>query len=170
MWEQGCAPKPINISDKQIKSEAKEEKKERKKKLKAHEDLVPLADEDVSKEMRRLRKKIKKERKEQKREEKREKRLRERTPDEERGKADDEGRWDAKKKRLDEEDMRDVSSIFVCFRSQLTQYLSFRTLSSTAPVDTSTSARSTSPYHLLRPTTFVPTSRRQTGAMWRCSS
>ena len=88
----------------QLKTEMKREKKAHQERLKKLKKLTELGGEEVSKELRKARKEIKKEKKALKRMREREERLnrRSRTPEEERGHADDEGRWDVKKKKLDD--------------------------------------------------------------------
>ena len=77
------------------------------------DELIKLSKEDISKELKKARKLQKKEAKELKKMMEREKRRREPTPDEERGHADDEGRWDLHKKNLEiEQDMLDVCLFF----------------------------------------------------------
>jgi RNA-binding motif X-linked protein 2 len=109
IWEEGCAPKPINIPEAQLKAEVVAEKRATKRKLEQYETVVPLEKEKVSKELKKMRKAHKKEKKEMKKLKKREKaRIKheqEGTPDEERGNADDVGRWDLKKKKLDLDDL-----------------------------------------------------------------
>uniref|UniRef100_A0A915MB90 RRM domain-containing protein n=1 Tax=Meloidogyne javanica TaxID=6303 RepID=A0A915MB90_MELJA len=113
IWEEGCAPKPINVPIEEIEAEVKREKKEHKKKLKKMDELIKLSKEDISKELKKARKLQKKEAKELKKMMEREKRRREPTPDEERGHADDEGRWDLHKKNLEiEQEMLDDSKFY----------------------------------------------------------
>uniref|UniRef100_A0A183CE42 RRM domain-containing protein n=1 Tax=Globodera pallida TaxID=36090 RepID=A0A183CE42_GLOPA len=88
---------------------ARRERRERKRKLHRLEGLVELADGEVSRELRKARKHARRERKQLKRMLRKERERGSRTPDEERGRADDEGRWDERKKKLDDEDMLDVS-------------------------------------------------------------
>ncbi|CAK5086498.1 unnamed protein product [Meloidogyne enterolobii] len=113
IWEEGCAPKPINVPIEEIEAEVKREKKEHKKKLKKMDELIKLSKEEISKDLKKARKLQKKEAKELKKMMEREKRRRELTPDEERGHADDEGRWDLHKKNLEiEQDMLDDSKFY----------------------------------------------------------
>uniref|UniRef100_A0A914KZE2 RRM domain-containing protein n=1 Tax=Meloidogyne incognita TaxID=6306 RepID=A0A914KZE2_MELIC len=113
IWEEGCAPKPINVPIEEIEAEVKREKKEHKKKLKKMDELIKLSKEEISKELKKARKLQKKEAKELKKMMEREKRRREPTPDEERGHADDEGRWDLHKKNLEiEQEMLDDSKFY----------------------------------------------------------
>jgi len=109
IWEEGCAPKPINIPESKMMSDLRNERKQRKRKIKQLEQIVNLSEEDMSHEFRKARKHLRKERKEFKKLKEREERFNRRsaTPDEERGKADDEGRWDQKKKKLDDYEMDD---------------------------------------------------------------
>lgn len=112
IWEEGCAPKPINVPI-EIEAEVKREKKEHKKKLKKMDELIKLSKEDISKELKKARKSQKREAKELKKMMERERRRREPTPDEERGHADDEGRWDLHKKNLEvEQELIDDSKFY----------------------------------------------------------
>jgi len=80
------------------------------------DELIKLSKEEISKELKKARKLQKKEAKELKKMMEREKRRREPTPDEERGHADDEGRWDLHKKNLEiEQDMLDVCLFLFIF-------------------------------------------------------
>uniref|UniRef100_A0A914XV33 RRM domain-containing protein n=1 Tax=Panagrolaimus superbus TaxID=310955 RepID=A0A914XV33_9BILA len=105
LWEEGCAPKPIQIDEEAAEREAKlREKLLKKETQRAEKQLAKVDDLDEDfKSARKERKKLEKaEKKRQKYERKLAKRLREATPDNERGRPDDDGRWDNKKKRLDE--------------------------------------------------------------------
>uniref|UniRef100_A0A914IDU1 RRM domain-containing protein n=1 Tax=Globodera rostochiensis TaxID=31243 RepID=A0A914IDU1_GLORO len=112
IWEDGCAPKPLNVPERTLKEDARRERRERKRKLHRLEGLVELADGEVSRELRKARKHARRERKQLKRMLRKERERGSRTPDEERGRADDEGRWDERKKKLDDEDMLDDSKFY----------------------------------------------------------
>jgi RNA-binding motif X-linked protein 2 len=105
LWEEGCAPKPIQIDEEAAEREARLREKLLKKEAKrAEKELAKVDDLDEEfKQARKARKKLEKaEKKREKYAKKLAKRLREATPDDERGRPDDDGRWDNKKKRLDE--------------------------------------------------------------------
>jgi RNA-binding motif X-linked protein 2 len=113
MWEEGCAPKPINISRgmffriyavliiflDEIKRDVERQEKIREMAISKAENLLPLSESD---DMKKAKKKIKKEIKRFKKREKREREraLRAPTPVEEKGTADDEGSWDKRKKKI----------------------------------------------------------------------
>lgn len=78
-----------------------------------------MAKEDVSTDLKAARKALKKEKKEMKKMLKRAKREKEGTPEEERGRADDEGRWDQKKKKIDDAEYLDVSLIFKFLKNKV---------------------------------------------------
>lgn len=127
VWEEGCAPKPIIISEskfllfyclifnylftEEAKAEAKSKKKEKKDKLKKLETTIILENTEISKDIRKAQKRARKEKKKMKKIEKHIKRMKERlpTPDGERGTADDDGRWDDRKRKLD------FNELDVCF-------------------------------------------------------
>jgi RNA-binding motif X-linked protein 2 len=114
IWEEGCAPKAINIPEDQLVSEVKQAKREQKRKIKELEQLVDLSEKEMSKDFRKARKELKKEKKELKRLKVREDKLNRRspTPDEERGHADDEGRWDLRKKKLTDQELLDDEKFY----------------------------------------------------------
>ena len=125
LWETGCAPKPIEIDEEAAEREAKLKEKELKKQIKkAEKQVVKVKKEVLDEEFLQARKERKKREKEERKlarfvsfhisiwetryshvcfqEKKLAKRLREGTPEDERGRPEDEGRWDSKKKKLDE--------------------------------------------------------------------
>ncbi|KAI6226452.1 (pine wood nematode) hypothetical protein [Aphelenchoides fujianensis] len=105
IWEEGCAPKPINISKEEIEKDQLEQRRKIERALKKTEEVMQLSE---SKEVRKEKKKIKKELKRLKRREKEErKRMRGATPIEERGRADDEGSWANKRKEVDYRTLKD---------------------------------------------------------------
>jgi len=105
VWEEGCAPKPINISKDEIKRDVERQKDVQQRALDKAEILLPVFE---TKEMKKAKKKLKKEMKKFKKRERRElKRARRSpTPEEEKGHADDEGKWDQKKKKRKSVDYR----------------------------------------------------------------
>lgn len=82
-----------------------------------------MATEDISGDLKAARKALKKEKKEMKKMLKRARKAKEGTPDEERGKADDEGRWDQKKKKMDDNDYLDVNFLNLYFLNQFSNFL-----------------------------------------------
>uniref|UniRef100_A0A7E4VMJ0 RRM domain-containing protein n=1 Tax=Panagrellus redivivus TaxID=6233 RepID=A0A7E4VMJ0_PANRE len=104
LWEEGCAPKPIRIDEDEAEREAREQEKRRLAALKKLEKPLKLdeIDADLKKARKERKKREKAEKKHAKFQRKLAKRLRDKTPDSERGAPDDEGRWDARKKKLDE--------------------------------------------------------------------
>ncbi|KAE9554136.1 hypothetical protein FO519_002673 [Halicephalobus sp. NKZ332] len=107
LWEEGCAPKPIVIDEEEAEREAKVKERELKKQIKRAEKTVvkvkkEVLDEEFLQARKERKKREKEERKLAKLEKKLAKRLRDKTPDDERGRPEDEGRWDMKKKKLDE--------------------------------------------------------------------
>lgn len=95
--------KHLSLALERLRKEAEEEKRRIQKQLVKYEEVAPLSKEQLDKDLRKARKKIKKEKKKEKKRIRREKKLarRSQTPEDERGNADDAGRWDAKKKKLD---------------------------------------------------------------------
>ena len=118
LWNDGCAPKPINISKglfflfvyrivvikayflDEIRRDAEEQEERRKKALAKAEELVTLEEDAETKKIKRkVEKELKKAKKREKKERKRARRGS--TPPEERGSADDAGRWGKKRKEVD---------------------------------------------------------------------